>query len=950
MRVTKCFKLLFIKYLTLIIFILYSHDVLAQFYGSEQNPPGMKWLQINTQNFQILYPSELEKEALRTANTVEHLIKSVSENLGKQPRKITIILQNQGVISNGFVQLAPRRSEFFMVSPQNFDMQDWLNSLAVHELRHVAQFDKLTGNLKAPFFEELALAIFGITLPPWFFEGDAVGIETALTHAGRGRLPDWEMIFRTNTLSKDYLSYSKNFLGSLRDLTPGYYQLGYFMTSKLKRDFGAGIIDSLMTAMSRRPFRPYNLSRSLKGITGLNTRMLHDSTVKELDSLWKHHATLNSYLDYDRHNQRKNTVPADYLFPVKIDSGGILALKKGFNKTPVIVRIDGRGVEKEVIKIGYQSESNFHYSSGKFVWDEFRYDKRYQKRSYSVINIYDLETGTYKQLTHKSRLFVPALSPDGSSIATIRVDISNQSQLVELNAENGKEIRAFNNFNNYILQTPNYSGDGNRIICVAISNRGAALIEFNRIDGSHKIILDSQWQQISRPVYAGNEILFRAHFNGINNIYSFKPGTGIQQLTSARYGAANPSYDKVSNSLVFNNFQKTGYDIVSLSLDKVSGLPISKLSSSFINYAAPLVLQESDSTILDNIPAKNYPIKPYKELSNLFYFHSLSPIAEENEFNGDKTVGFKLKSNNQLNTLDFFTGYQFNTGLQKSEYLAGFTYKRFFPVIDVKYINRARFAYNAQKQGGTTTFIPVNWRENFLEMEVRVPFVANRLNKTYTLGFSGLSSYTSRYRISNRPREFADKIQFPLQYQFYFSHNTQRSARDISPRWGQNISLSYQSLPFDKNLSGEMFRLQTSFFTPGLLSNHSLQSSFNYQKTGGVYQFNIDIPRVSGYRNLKAGRIRNTLLFDYRFPLLYPDMEIGSLAYVKRIRGAIFADFENIGKGNPFRPRTYGVELNGDLNLLRFYLPDFVISGKVIFVNERPFKTPIVDLGFNYNL
>ncbi len=313
-------------------------------------------------------------------------------------------------------------------------------------------------------------------------------------------------------------------------------------------------------------------------------------------------------------------------------------------------------------------------------------------------------------------------------------------------------------------------------------------------------------------------------------------------------------------------------------------------------------------------------------------------------------IGFRLKSNNQLNTLDFFTGYQFNTGLRKSEYLAGFSYKRYFPVLDVKYTNRARLAYSSQTQGGTTTFTPVDWRENFLEMEIRVPFAANRLNKTYTMGISGLSSYTSRYQINNRPKNFEDKIQFPLQYQLYFNHNSQRSARDISPRWGQNLSLSYQSLPFDNNLSGEMFRLQTSIFIPGLFNNHSLQTSFNYQKTAGIYQFNIDIPRVSGYRNLKSGRIRNTLLFDYRLPLFYPDAEIGSLAYVKRVRGSLFADFENIGKGQPFAPRTYGLELNGDLNLLRFYLPDFVVSGKLIFVNERGFKSPILDFGFNYNL
>ncbi len=945
----KAYNILFISVITAFIFTLTSHDLNAQVFDNEQNHPRIKWMQITTPDFHILYPSEFKSEALRMANTLDHVIKSVSEGLAIRPRKITIILQNQGVASNGFVQLAPRRSEFFTVPPQSFDMQDWLNSLAIHELRHVVQFDKLTGGLKRPFFEELALAIFGITLPTWFFEGDAVGIETALTHAGRGRLPDWEIIFRTNTLSGKRYSYSKNYLGSFKDLTPGYYQLGYFMTTKLKRDHDMGIMDSLMTSMSNNRLRPYNLSRALKKFTGLNSRLLHDSTVAELVQLWSDQEKAALTLKYAAMNKRPNPVPADYLFPVKMAAGEFITLKKSLDKTPEIVRVDSSGREVSIRKIGFQTESNFTYSEGQIVWDEFRYDKRYQKRSFNVINKYDLTSKTYKQLTHKTRLFSPALAPDGKIIAAVRMDLTNRSELVEIDSDNGKELRSFPNPNNYILQTPSYSKDGSRIICVAVGKAGAALLEFDRQAGSGKIILAFQWQQLSRPVYAGDAVIFRAHYNGINNIYSLQPGLGVVQLTSGQYGASNPSYDEATDALSFNFFQAKGYDIASLPLKTIPAVPLSEITDSFIAYAKPLVEQEADSTLLDNIPDKEYPIRSYNELHNLFYFHSFSPIVEENEFNSDLNIGVKIKSNNQLNTLDFYTGYQYNTSLKKNEFLGGFSYKRFYPLLDVRYINRARLSYASQTQGNTTTFIPVSWRENFLEMEIRVPFVANRLNKTYSIGVSGLSSYTSRYQINNQPVSFTDKIQFPLQYQFYFSHNTQRSLRDLAPAWGQNVSLTYQSLPFDNKLSGDILRLQTSFFFPGFLANHSFQTSFNYQNTGGIYQFNIDIPRVSGYAHLKSRPIRNTLLFDYRLPLFYPDREIGTLAYVKRIRAGLFADFENIGKGNQFSPVTYGLELNGDMNLLRFYLPDFTLSGKLIFANEALNKSPVVEFGFNYN-
>jgi hypothetical protein len=94
--------------------------------------------------------------------------------------------------------------------------------------------------------------------------------------------------------------------------------------------------------------------------------------------------------------------------------------------------------------------------------------------------------------------------------------------------------------------------------------------------------------------------------------------------------------------------------------------------------------------------------------------------------------------------------------------------------------------------------------------------------------------------------------------------------------------------------------------------------------------------------------VHNTLLFDYRFPLFYPDWEIGPFAYIKRFKGGFFADFENIFNGHGLSPRTYGAELRADMNLLRFYLPNFELSGKIIFVNQKPVQNPIFETGFSY--
>lgn len=940
-----------IKYILLFTFTFTSFTCLAQFFDSDQNPPSLKWRQINTEYFQVIYPTLFEQEAQRMANTLQAIIGSVSKTLNKQPHKISIILQNQGTESNGFVQLAPRRSEFYTVPAQEFDYQDWLNSLAVHELRHVVQFDKLTGNLRAPVFEQLALAIFGVTLPPWFFEGDAVITETALTNAGRGRLPSWEIIFRTNTLSGKKYSYSKDFLGSVKDPTPGYYQLGYFMTSKLRRDNGTFIIDSVLSRIAANPLRPYSLSNAIKKFGGVGTRKLHDSTVTELQSLWQDQLRQTDTASYPVYNRRPTKAPADYYLPAEVSAETVLVLKQSRDEVPRFVLLDSAGAERRILDIGIQEDPHFSYAAGTIVWDEFRYDSRYQKRSYNVINRYDMAKKKYRQLTHRSRLFAPSLSPDGKRIVAVSVSFSNKIELVELDAQNGKELKRYANPGNLMLQYPRFDSEGRKITYTALSQQGKALYELDRQTGVAAVVLGFQSQLLSRPVYAGDKIIFGAHYSGIDNLYAIHRVTkNIEQITFAKYGAYNPSYDPKTRRLWFNSYQLKGHDAAYAEQGSIRPKPADSVSNTFINYAGPVISQEGDTNVFANIPQKTFVTKPYTELANLFYFHSVLPVLDENNLTDDLNLGFELLSNNKLNTLDLYAGYQYNFGLKKNEYLAGFSYKRFYPVFNVEYNNRARLIYARRNVNNVPTTIPVSWRENETELNVRVPVLFNRLGYTYNLAFTTGTSYTARYNFENRIGNLPAQLLFPMRYEAALGRNSRRSSWDLAPRWGQNVTFTYRHFPFDENFDGRQFIFESLFYTPGLFKNHSFQASFNYQDGGGVYANAVDVPRASGSGNFAPNlHLRNTLLFDYRFPLFYPDWELGPLAYIKRLKGGLFADFENLGKGNAVTPLSYGLELRADMNVLRFYLPNFDLGGKLIFPKDKPLQNPIFELGFTYS-
>jgi len=171
---------------------------------------------------------------------VHYLYDSTQISIGERAGKISIFLQNQDTRSNGFVSVAPFRSELFITSPQfNFTgTADFLDILTIHEYRHVQQFLNarrgFTG-LVAKVFGQIGWAtISRLALPQWYWEGDAIVMETALTDAGRGRMPDFTRQYWALALNDRFYNYEKASAGSFKDFVPDPWHHGYFMVKHLR--------------------------------------------------------------------------------------------------------------------------------------------------------------------------------------------------------------------------------------------------------------------------------------------------------------------------------------------------------------------------------------------------------------------------------------------------------------------------------------------------------------------------------------------------------------------------------------------------------------------------------------------------------------------------------------------------------------------------------------------
>ncbi|SDJ92685.1 hypothetical protein SAMN04487898_10574 [Pedobacter sp. ok626] len=935
MKRNKLYKSLIIKIKTTAILSLISHSVFSQIFNEEQNPLSVKWRQINAAGFKVIYPAEMEKEAQRMANTLPYIYPYVGGSLGVKKTSIPVLLQNQGVIANGFVQLGPKKSEFYTTPPQQFDSQDWLNNLAVHELRHVAQFDKLTGGKAHPFPELVYFGWFGASLPIWFFEGDAVTTETALTKAGRGRQPSWIMPYRASLLEGKKISYSKASFGSNKDITPGYYQFGYLMSSIIRTEQGKDIFDEVLTDIRKRPVRLYPFSNSLKKFTGKGSHKWFEQTTATLKKKWTDQAAATPSKNYE-----SLTKPAkyatNYFLPVKLSDNSILTLKQSKTEVPHLALIDSNHKETHLLDIGYQEQPWFSYANGLIVWDEVRYDPRYRQRSYSVICSYDLKTKKVKKLSSKTRFFSPSLSADGKKIVIVKFDLNNQCNLVELNAQNGDLLFTYPNPQNLILQTPSFGASGNTVAYIAVSEKGKTLNTINRTGQTEELIAPTQ-QQLSRPIFINQQIAFNAHYSGLDNIYSIDIKTKkISALSEAKYGAFNPSFPKGAATVLFNNFKQTGYDIAETRIN-----PEEPGKNNFVYFGAAAEKQEHTGNVFSKIPDSTYASKPYRTFGDMINVHSISPVIED-EYRG----GLQFDSDNLLNTLNAFAGAEYYRDLNRFEYNAGIVLKSFYPVISATYRNRPRRTFYNSNKG----VMQGDWRENNIQVQAMLPISLNTLGDTYSFSLRTATSYTKRYMGENMPLNYITNLKFPMEYGFSFVHSMRQADRDLAPKWAQTLSLTYLHQPFDNALDGQLFAIGTSFYFPGLLKNHSFMASFNYQNTSGVRRYDNEISAVYGYNNIRARNfLKNTLLFNYRFPFAFPDAEVGPLAYIRNVRGGLFCHYENLGiDTNIGEPKTYGFELRSSMNLLR-YQPIIDVGTRFVFVNKIYNQNPILELILNYS-
>ena len=599
----------YFRFLLLLILTLATIPVQAQFYVTGDDPGNQKWMQIETEQFKVIYPEAIDSLAHVYARNLERYKMPVSFSTRYYPgeknflnKKMPVVLHPWNAFSNGSVAWAPKRMDLFTIpSAYGPEAIPWSEMLAIHESRHVTQMQYgLDGWFKAGdfFFGEMFNILSTLF---WtgtaYMEGDAVITETALTKGGRGRnasFLQYYMVAADHGIKRDWYQWKEK---SQKQYAPNYYALGYLTLGGFRYLWDQGdFMDQYYSMLIEKPLHCWGMNHKMEQIAGMKFKDIFNTIYDKVYTQWKMDAELRKPYIQGTLITKEPSIYTDYSDLVFTDDR-LFAIRSGFQDAGTLVEILPDKKERFVSDFAREVGMLYHSpATRRLYWSETVPDERWSLKAESKIRYMDLDhMKKKKNLTHKGLLYNPIPSPTENHIATTEYTVQGRSRLVILNGKSGEREHVFQVPDS--LQLMEAAWIGNRLYASALSHNGYGLYRLdinllNRHDqegnpeaNAHEEaeMTRAQWHMLLPPQPAiiqnlsgvEEDLLFSSDRTGANEFYRMDPATGrIIQLTSTRYGVTQGTYSPDMKEFYYTAITLKGNMIYRIPADSLQARPV----------------------------------------------------------------------------------------------------------------------------------------------------------------------------------------------------------------------------------------------------------------------------------------------------------------------------------------------------------------------------------------
>jgi hypothetical protein len=890
-----------IKYLLFLIGVLFSNLIGAQIFGG--NPAKLKWLQYNTDSVRVIFPHGMEDAAKRIIENATRIRQNDKSSLGDRQRKISVVLQNGRTESNAYVGLAPWRSEFYTIAPQDpFDMGaiDWIDNLTIHEFRHVHQysnFNKGLSNFASIILGEQGLALANsAAIPDWFFEGDAVYNETKFSPQGRGKLALFISSYKSLYLSEKHYTYMQMRNGSFRKYMPNHYELGYLLVTYGRKKYGDSIWTKICAdAVSYKPLI-YPFQNALQKYTGVNFQEFVKEAMNYYQSIWKNDRS--EKVDWVTKTTLNDVV--DYRYPYAAKDGSVIVLRKSLKNIPAFYSIATDGSEQKLAERSIAVDDYYSYKNQKIVYAAYQPDIRWGNIVFNAIKLLDLTNGEEKTILSHTKYYSPDISNDGTHLLAIELDPVKGSSLMLLNLD-GKLLQRIHK-EGLVFASPKFSSDDQTLFVTARNNLGEMSLLKKSLtkNDSLETILPFANRLIGYLNVQGDTLIYTISNNGRDEIWA----TLLKNEKTVSYRLATyPTglYQGIINAdgkLISSAFSADGYRLASM---KPLWEPKTE-ALSLTDIITPELYNHTEETLLTRKDDENLIAKKYPATHGLIRFHSWRPMYSDPEYT------FSLFSDNVLNTFHTELAYTYNqnegshkmgiSGLYGGSYLQ--------PLIGWDQV--------WSRSGYYHTDTLLHWNESNMYLGLQLPLDLSGGKSYRLLNFSSTYHFDQLKWTGFGKTIFKDQQFNTVQSRIDFISQTQLAKQQILPHWGERFSAQYKAAV--GSYTANQLLLSGSLYLPGLSNNHgiALTGAYYQRDTLQQYLFSNSFPFSRGYTAVDFPRMWK-MAANYHLPIAYPEWGFGNIVYFSRIRLNVFYDYtsgKSLRTGNQYTFASTGGEIYFD--------------------------------------
>ncbi len=533
-------------------------------------PTGLKWKQIKTDHFRVIYPDGEDSLAYRSAAILESSYPKASKLTGGSLSNFPVILNNYNYRSNGFVTSMNFRSEIDLAAMKGKGMNpksgDWLETVLPHELVHATHFNvqQPAKNKKASipnfislFSPDMARSFHGLP-PVGMHEGLAVYYETESVAPGGGR---GNYSFFNNRFNANFGSTNRWNMG--QTLIPSnytrpfnrHYIAGYTFMDWLHVRYGDSISKKAIRNHYHNFFLGYGFAlRQKTGKWPGQLYALYEQDLAEQEADRLSNITVNTT---EKSQIIDPSFKGDEMHAPKwLSENTLLFYGSFYNARVGFYRYNLDEQRARLISEVYGTDG-YDYEiteNNNVLFSNYQQDAKFSGVFTTDLQLLNVENGKYNRLTKNAQVYAPATN--GEQVLALQSDGAG-AQIVQVE-ENG-ELTVLKKFKDAIPISLAFNPKNPKQLAVIVKQRGVQALWITTTQNladdldllpdlafKNASVFDVEWHP------NGQKFLFSMDAESAMNIFEYDLSTQqTTQLTGSLYNAFEASYSPDGNKIAY---------------------------------------------------------------------------------------------------------------------------------------------------------------------------------------------------------------------------------------------------------------------------------------------------------------------------------------------------------------------------------------------------------------